>query len=255
MTRAPALADYPGCPATVADALAAGRELVPPRWGLCGVAGALAGSVVVAVIVGLALYLADAPTGAQVIVGVTAPWLVLAGWPLLATRLRGNGPRIDLGLRLTWRDAGWGAVGGLVALLLAGITATITQAFVPELTSAAAEAAGQLQRDSGRLALTAFALIVLVGAPVVEELFFRGLLYGALRKRGVGAALSVVISAGVFAGLHLEPLRFLVLLPTGLVLGWVRARTGSTGAAMVTHGFVNAPGAVLLLAGVDVMPP
>lgn len=255
MSRSPAPADYPGCPATVIDAVAAGRVLVPPRWGLWGVVGALAGSVVVAVTVGLVLYLADAPTTAQVIVGVTAPWLVLAGWPLLATRWRGNGPRIDLGLRLTWRDAGWGAVGGLVALLLAGIAAAITQAIVPDLTSAAAEAAAELGRESGRLALTAFAVIVLVGAPVVEEVFFRGFAYGALRKRGVGTALTVIASAVVFAGFHLEPLRLLVLLPTGLVLGWVRARTGSTGAAMVAHGFVNAPGAVLLLVGADGMPP
>ncbi|MDP1878807.1 MAG: CPBP family intramembrane metalloprotease [Actinomycetota bacterium] len=255
MARPPAPADYPGCPVTVTEAIAAGRPLVPPRWGLWGVAGALAGSVVVAVVVGLVLYLVDAPISVQIIVGVTAPWLVLAGWPLLATRLRGNGARIDLGLRLTWSDTGWGALGGLVALLLAGIAATITQVFVPDLTSAAAEAAEELERESGRLALTAFALIVLVGAPVVEELFFRGFLYGALRKRGVGTALTVIVSAVVFAGFHLEPLRFLVLLPTGLVLGWVRARTESTGASMVAHGFVNAPGAVLLLVGIDGMSP
>jgi len=100
-----------------------------------------------------------------------------------------------------------------------------------------------------------FAALVMVGAPVVEELFFRGLFFGALRKRGVGAVLTIVITAVVFAGFHLEPLRFLVLLPTGLVLGWVRWRTGSTGAAMLTHGIVNGPGAIALLVGMpDVSP-
>ena len=76
-----------------------------------------------------------------------------------------------------------------------------------------------------------------------------------LRKRGLGTVLTIVVTAVAFAAFHLEPVRFLVLLPTGLILGWVRWRTGSTGAAMVTHGIVNAPGAIALLVGVpDVSP-
>ena len=96
----------------------------------------------------------------------------------------------------------------------------------------------------------AFALMVMVGAPIVEELFFRGLFFSALRKRGVSALLTIVITGVVFAGFHFEPTRFFVLLPTGLILGWVRWHTGSTGSAMVAHGLVNAPGAIVLLVGV-----
>ena len=62
--------------------------------------------------------------------------------------------------------------------------------------------------------------------------------------------LDAVVPGAVFAGFHFEPTRFFVLLPTGLVLGWVRWKTGSTGASMVAHGLVNAPGALLLLVGV-----
>jgi len=254
VTREPAPADYPGCPTTVTDAIASGRALQPVRWGLWGVAGGLAAAFVVGLVVAVALYLANAPVTLQILLGVTAPWLVLAGWPLLTTARRGNGPVIDLGLRLTWGDAGWGALGGLAALLAAGVAASIMQVFVPDLTSAAAEAADELEA-SGRLAMVVFALLVMVGAPIVEELFFRGLFFGAVRKRGVGAAWTIVITAVVFAGFHLEPVRFLILLPTGLVLGWVRWKTGSTAAAMVTHGLVNAPGAVLLLLGVDGVSP
>ena len=97
--------------------------------------------------------------------------------------------------------------------------------------------------------------MIVVGAPVVEEIFFRGFLYAGLRKRGLGDLLTVVVSSLVFAGFHLEPLRMLVLFPTALVLGWVRWRTGSTGASMVAHGVVNAPGALVLLLGVDGVSP
>ena len=163
--------------------------------------------------------------------------------------------RIDLGLRLTWSDAGWGALGGVASLVLAAIAAAITTIFVPDLTSSAADAANELLEGSSRLSVVVFALMVMVGAPIVEEIFFRGLLFASLRKRGLGAVLTIVISALVFAGFHFEPLRFFVLLPTGLVLGWVRWKTGSTGAAIVTHGLLNAPGAVLLLLGGQGMSP
>ena len=254
MTRVRPPADYPGAPVAVHEAIARGAVLRVPRWGLWDVTWGLIAAFVVSLVVAVGLYAIDAPIGIQVVVGVTTPWLVLAGWPVLTTILRGNGPRIDLGLTLTWPDVGWGALGGFVALLSAGIAAAITQIFVPDLTSTAAEAADDIQ-DSGRLVIVIFALMVMVGAPIVEELFFRGLFYGAVRKAGANALWTIVITAVVFAGFHVEPLRFFVLLPTGLVLGWVRWKTGSTAATMVTHGLVDAPGAILLLLGVDGVSP
>jgi uncharacterized protein len=243
-------ADYPGCPGTVTAAVAEGRPLRSPRWGLWDVVLAGIAALVIGVVVGGALYAIDAPVGVQILVGTTAPWLAFAGWPIIATARRGNGPRIDLGLSLTWSDTGWGVLAGAAGLMTAGIAALITRLFVPDLSSSAAEAADSLSESAGRLSLTIFALLVMVGAPIVEELYFRGFLYGALRKRGLNAAVTIVISAVVFAGFHVEPLRFFVLLPTGLVLGWVRWKTGSTGSAMVAHGLINAPGAILLLVGV-----
>ncbi len=254
MTRVRPPADYPGSPATVDEALARGVSLRIPRWGLWDVTWGLIAAFVVSLVAAVVLYALDAPIGVQVVVGVSTPWIVLAGWPLLTTTLRGNGPRIDLGLSLSWRDVGWGALGGVVALFAAGIAASITQIFVPDLTSTAADAADEIQ-DSGRLVIVVFSLMVMVGAPIVEELFFRGLFYGAVRKAGASALWTIVITAVVFAGFHVEPLRFFVLLPTALVLGWVRWKTGSTAAAMVTHGLVNAPGAILLLLGVDGVSP
>lgn len=253
MTRAPA--DYPGCPVTVTTAIAEGRVLRPPRWGLWDVLIGMVGAIVFGLLVGVAFLLTDTPFVTAALLGTLLPWLVLAGYPILVARLKGNGARIDFGLRLTWSDTGWGVLGGLVSLFLAGLAAVVTQQFFPEVTSAAGEVADDLTDEGGRAAVVLFALMLMVGAPIVEELFFRGLMFSALRKAGVGAVLTIIISAVVFAGFHIEPLRFLVLLPSGLVLGFVRWRTGSTGAAMVTHGMVNAPGALALLVGMpDVSP-
>ena len=43
--------------------------------------------------------------------GADRPWLLLGGWPLLATRLKGNGPVRDLALNLSWRSAAIGVRG------------------------------------------------------------------------------------------------------------------------------------------------
>ena len=48
--------------------------------------------------------------------------------PLLTTAFQGNGPRIDLGLRLTWSDVGWGVIGGVAALVAGGTIALLLQA-------------------------------------------------------------------------------------------------------------------------------
>ena len=255
MTRPLAPADYPGCPITVTEALADGRTLIVPRWGLWDALWALLIASALGLGVGVLLLVIDAPLWAQVIIGTSVPWIGFAGWPLVATARRGNGPRVDLGLRLTWPDVGWGALAGVLATIAAAIAALITQAFAPDVTSAAGDAADQLLKGSSRLAIVIFALMIMVGAPIVEELFFRGLLFAALRKRGVPVVWTVIITAVLFAGFHFEPVRLLILLPSGLLLGWVRAKTGSLGASMVAHGLINAPGAILLLVGTPGMSP
>ena len=229
--------------------------LVPPRWGLWDVLGTILGWALIGLAAAAALARLNASVPVAIIVGTAAPWIAMAGWPLWATWRRGNGPRIDLGLRLSWSDTGWALVGGAVALLLAGVAALVTQVFAPDLTSAAAEAARTLHEESGKAPLILFAAMVMVGAPVVEELFFRGLVFGALRKRGLGAVLTILLTALLFSVVHFEPMRLLVLLPSGLVLGWVRWKTGSTGASMLSHGLINAPGAIALLVGVPGMTP
>ena len=93
------------------------------------------------------------------------------------------------------------------------------------------------------------------GAPVVEELAFRGLLFNSLRKRGLGVAWTLVISSVAFALIHFEPTRLLVLVALGFVLGIVRWRTGSLLACMITHAMINAPAGLVLALGMPEMTP
>ena len=240
---------YPGCPATVTAAVESGVVLRPARWGIGDVVAMIAISLALAAAGGLALNALDAPLAATIIVGGLLGWVGLAGWPIIATIRRGNGPRIDLGLRLTWGDVRAGVWGGLIALAVAAVIAAILMRVVGTFDSAAGAAAARLLEGGDRWAILVFSLMILVGAPIVEELAFRGLAYGAVRKRGLGTGWAIVISAVLFSLMHVEPTRIPLLLGIGLVLGRVRARTGSTGAAMIAHAVVNAPGALFLMFG------
>jgi hypothetical protein len=46
--------------------------------------------MVLGFVAALVLWALDVPVGVAILLGVTVPWLVLAGWPILITRLRGT---------------------------------------------------------------------------------------------------------------------------------------------------------------------
>ncbi len=254
MSDSPVLAGapYPGAPATYAQAVAAGRDLRAPRWGLPDVVVALLlGLLVPLFILSGLIAFGAAPDGAVVLLGAAAlPWIGFAVWPWLTTRLQGNGPRIDLGLALRPIDLAWGVGAGMASLVLGSVVAALTEAVTGPFESSAGAAVAQA--DVARWVVVAFALCALVGAPIAEELCFRGLAFAAIARRahrgGRRAVPWAVIGSSVlFALIHLEPVRFPVLLTIGLVLGWVRARTGRLGAPIVAHMVNNSLGVIGIL--------
>ena len=240
---------YPGCPATAEVALRTGRRLRPTRWSAWDALWAVLLALVIGNAVAVAVLASGGSlTGGWVLVAVAAPWLGLAGWPLLVTRWRGNGVVIDLGWRFRPGDWGWGLVGGVAAFAAGLLGGLVSLWLFGDFTSAAGEQAEELASTGGPVLVLLFALMVAVGAPIAEELAFRGLLFAGLAKRGVRPWLTVLVTAVAFSLLHFEPRRLLVLLGIGIVLGVVRWRTRSLGAAIVAHGVNNLPGALGILA-------
>ncbi len=91
----------------------------------------------------------------------------------------------------------------------------------------------------------ALVVIVCVGAPLVEELLYRGLLLGALAKYGTPVA--VLLSAGVFAAAHLQPLQLFGLFVFGCLVGAIRCRSSSLWVCIAAHAAFNATTMVQLL--------
>ena len=247
-------ADYLGCPVTVDIARGRGVVLVRPRWGLWDAVATLLASIGLSIIVVGAVAAvailqgrsAGDLTGGEILLSIVLPWIGLAGWPLLATATRGNGPRIDLGLRLSWRDVGLGAAGGVAAIMVGALLAGVTIAVFGEIDSAAAEVAEDLLRQGDRWMLITMALLVLMGAPIVEEIAFRGMVYNSAAKRGWVPWVTIPVSALAFALFHFEPQRLIILFGIGVVLGIVRWKVRSLGACMVAHGVNNLPSAIYI---------
>ena len=224
----------------------AGSPIPNARWGIPDAVLTLALAPIIALLTAL-IVRPYAPLSPWHIVGITmVPWVGLLGWPLWVAQRKGNGWRADYAVTLTPRSMWIGLSGGIIAILSAGIVA-ITQMSITgnTFTSTAADVAKKLATEPG--ALIAFALVAAVGAPIVEEIAFRGLLYGALLKRGIPEWAVVVITAAAFALYHFEPARIALLFATGVVLGEVRRRSGGTAAPILTHAINNAVAALGLL--------
>ncbi len=85
--------------------------------------------------------------------------------------------------------------------------------------------------------LAAFSSVVIVG-PIVEEILFRGLIYGALEKR-LRVFGAIVISSFLFALVHLQVVYFIPIFCLGLVLGWARWKANSLGLPILIHVLNN----------------
>ena len=101
-------------------------------------------------------------------------------------------------------------------------------------------AAGATGRPSPSTLAAAGLLYIGAVAPA-EELIIRGLLYGAV-ERHAGTPAAILVTAIVFAAAHL-PVYGVAALPTmiaaGLLLGWLRAWSGSLAAPVAAHALAD----------------
>ena len=95
-------------------------------------------------------------------------------------------------------------------------------------------------RPAGFLPVLVVAL--LVAAPVVEEVFFRGFLFKGLAASAVGAGGAILLTSLLWAGIHLQYDVYGkgLIFTVGLFLGVVRWRTGSVTLTVMLHGMINA---------------
>lgn len=221
------------------------------RWGLNE---AIIGFAVGILLSALAAGVAESITGerpsssAPLPLAVTAAdlaglWVCLVGAAVVTSRLRGTGSLA--------RDFGWGAgrwwdvpVGAAIGVACQyGLVPLLYLPFERVDRHLVRQLGQPVQRDTGGVhgvgSIGILVLLLAVGAPMVEELFFRGLLLRSLLGR-TPTPIALVGSAVLFALAHFEAAQFLGLAAFGVVLALLAWRTGRLAPGIGAHAAFNA---------------
>ncbi len=230
-------AAYPAPVAGVID------ESRPIRAGWLALGGVVAGVVLSVVVYLLCDWLGIATSNPLVaLVAQFGLWTGLLGACVIAVRKHGSGSLRDLGFRIRWVDLALGLGFGVAALIGVSVIAALLVALgiQPHRSSLV----DPLQR--GPLTVVIIVFIAVIGAPFVEELFFRGLVMSGLVSRW-GAPIGIIAQAILFGLVHLGPTDargnlgvFLIIAPVGAVLGTLRYGFKRLGPGMFTHAVYNA---------------
>lgn len=181
---------------------------------------------------------------------VTGLWLGLLGAAIYASRVHGSGSLVkDFGFRIgAWWDLPLGVAVGLafqyvvipvLYLPFRRVDKTLTQQLSQPAHKETAAAHGSVQ-------VVVLILFLVIGAPLVEELFFRGLLLRSLLARTT-PLIAIPLSAVLFGLAHFEPLQFAGLALFGVALGVLAWRTGRLGPSFGAHMAFNAAAVATLV--------
>ena len=185
-------------------------------------------------------------------IGVPIGWVALFGWPWVVSRRKGTGSLArDMGL--AWRplDLLIGVAGGVGALVVGAIAAVTFQLAFGDEAPTNTDIIPSEGLGVGTVVL--LLVVIAVGTPIAEEVFFRGLVLGAARKRW-GTPAGVVVSSVLFGLAHVQDSLEgwiyvgLVTGSYGALFAGLRVWTqGRLAAPIVAHVVVNATGVLLVV--------
>jgi len=180
-------------------------------------------------------------------VGLMAP----TAWAVLK---KGNGFVKDLKLRFTWVDVPLGlGIGVACQLLLVPGIYWIVEKIAPGQDVGAV--AQQVVDDAVDPISTVLVILgTTIGAPIVEEIYYRGLTLRAAERR-VGAAWALVGTSAFFALTHFTPVVWPGILVFGLILALLAQRTDRLGASIFAHIGFNLTTLTVLLLHIDLPTP
>jgi len=173
-------------------------------------------------------------------------------WSALALRAPAGRPAPVSAIRSIW--IGLAAVAVLwpvlqaVSALAGAVAALLSGDAPPAIAHTTLEALVREPTGGWRILVMVQAGLI---APVVEELVYRGLVQGGLRRAGLGPWTAIVATSTVFAVMHLgaaAPHALVVLWVLSVGFGWAAERTGGLLAPIVMHLVFNVANLALTLA-------
>ena len=212
--------------------------------------GFLVGEVVAAALVALGASLAHYPGGLSALASASAPPWWSNALSLVGLWVGFGGAIVYAGQpgRLAAWDDRWRVRPSDALFVLVGVACQgiVAVAYAPFHAKGLSNPVHHLFDSAHGFTLVALGVMSVLLAPLLEEMFFRGVLFRALRQAlgsdasRYSTALAVVISAVLFALAHGEPLQFAGLAFLGVVLAVLVQRTARLVPSVITHASFNA---------------
>lgn len=224
----------------------------PPRaWGLGEVVGIGQVFMLTLPVVAAALGIQSTPSLLELSGFAIAQNLLFIGLTLYVVRIRYQLPLADLGVRVE-RWPSWAVAGLLIGLLSIPVSTQVEELAIALIGLFVGRGTAEQMAEEEHLSdvLTGILqepisvtetawifFLVCVLVPLGEEIFFRGFVYGTLRRWG--AAVAAVLSALFFSAVHQQIVHFLPIFVLGVILAVVYERARSLLPSVVIHAVNN----------------
>jgi len=186
---------------------------------------------------------------AVMLAGLSAIVFLLASSFLLSSYPGGRRASAALGVRPTSPLLlGLGLLLGLVSQLPADRLRRVVEHFFP-VSEAEAAARAHLLEPSSTLHAVALVVSLAVLVPLAEETFFRGAVFGALRRSGRSGFVAAIVTGLGFTLSHFDQRLWLAIAFMACILGFVRATSGSLLPGLALHVGFNGLAAVGAVTG------
>jgi uncharacterized protein len=226
-------------------------QRLTPAWRPAEAILAIVAVFVLATVLSIPIFLLVRSEATELLLGAVSFGVALFAVPVLSVRFLHHQSLAALGLttRRLARDLLAGAASGLALFLVTVIVvAPAIYALITLVTGDRVTPPSQPilpdEPNTRQIALGGFAAVV--AAPVAEEVFFRGFLFGALRRRFRFPA-AAGLSGAVFGAFHVIPLLIPVMIFVGIGLAYVYERRGSLFASIAAHSAFNVVGYTIIV--------
>lgn len=199
---------------------------------------------------------------AMLATGLVAQQFAQGIWPIIVSKWKGLGSRRDWKLSFSAPDVGIGILAGAVMLVVAGIMALVAELIVG--LDDASDADNTQFIDEARGTPWIYVLIgaVVLGAPLVEEIFFRGLTLRAIQKRAgdslggkvwavAGSTVIFTLPHFIGSGWQGTIVLFSAIGSVGAMLGVLAVWRDNLTAPITAHMLFNSIGALAALGVIE----
>lgn len=159
---------------------------------------------------------------------------ILVGVPWLIWKQRTSLRILGLHKLTSWKDIGLGLAGMVGYFVLTAILMVAVVNIFTGIDIDQAQDLGGIKPQSSLELMIVFALLVVIG-PVVEELIFRGYLYGKIRQSGAPFWLTALVVSVLFGAVHMQWNVAVDTFALSLVMCLTREATGTLWPSILMH--------------------